>query len=184
MAPKSQIFIITSGFILIVLLFAAFIIIPLFNTIKDESQEVVSQRNNAFMSKSQSEQAKNFEKNYEVYRPNLEKIETLFVDSQNPVDFIEFLEKSASVLGGQVQISTPSFYQEGISKVGTFNLSFVGDFSNAVKFLRQLEFGPFLISMKSLNMENHNDLSQKQDNTNKTTKKIQQTTVSIKVLAK
>jgi hypothetical protein len=158
-----------------------FFIFPLFKEINENSADLASQKEKLFILERQYSQAENFQENYESYKSNLEKIDASFVDPQNLVNFIEFLEKKSSETGMQLQMSAPSFPQKEASKFAIFNLSFVGDFPQVLKFIRSLELGPFLVESRILTAENYKDPNQKTETEN--TPKIR-ANLSIKVLIK
>ena len=102
-------------------------------------------------------EVENFRQKYEDYKVNLEKTDNLFVDSQNPVEFIKFLENTASDSQVKLEISSPSFSKDGGSSLIIFRLSSYGDFSENLSFIRKLETGPYLIRIKNLDIGRYKD---------------------------
>ncbi len=155
MEIKKQIYIIVSAFFLLAIFLVLFLVYPLSKEITQSSGELVSQINSRLALKSQYDQALNFKQKYESYQQNLNKADDLFIDPQNPVDFIEFLEKTASDSGIKLQISAPSFSKEETLPYESFQLSSSGSFPNTAKFISQLETGRYLIQIKNLNIQNN-----------------------------
>jgi hypothetical protein len=95
MENNNKIYTISLFFVLISLFLVVFCIFPLLNEIKNSSKVLISLKDNVLTLTSQTVETDNFKRNYNAYMPNLEKIDQLFVDSNNPVDFIKFLEDTA-----------------------------------------------------------------------------------------
>jgi hypothetical protein len=175
MEIKKQIYIIVSVFALASLFLVLFFIYPIMSEISGKSAELVSYRDKGLSLDGQFNEAANFKQKYEDYKSNLEKADNLCIDSQNPVYFIEFLEKTASELGLQLQISTPTQSMEGNMTFQNIQLSSTGGFSQTIKFANELEAGPFLINIQRINMT-----SQKNDDEQKLVK----SDILIKVFSK
>lgn len=178
MGIKKEIYIIISAFFLLAVFLVLFSVYPLSKEIAQSSRELVSQINSRLLLKSQYDEAGNFKQKYESYQQNLAKIDSLFIDPQNPVDFIEFLEKTASDLGIKLQISSPAYSKEGNSAYESFQLSSSGSFSNTLKFASQLEAGQYLIKIQNLNIGSNKNMQDK-----KQTGQVG-ADISIKVLSK
>lgn len=157
MAVSKEIYIIISAYLLVALFLLIFFIFLPFKEIQRKSQELILQKNNALLLESEFQKIENFRERYEEYRSNLEKVDNLFVDSQNLVKFIEYLEKSASDLQIKLEISTPSFKSEEPFPSANLQLFALGDFSKILSFSKELEIGPYLIRIKNLNIENYKD---------------------------
>src|SRR3989338_3177383 len=74
-------------------LFAAF---PLFQNIQNNSAELISGEETIALLEAESKNIKIIKNRYEDYRPDIEKIDSLFINPEVPVDFIRFLEKVAT----------------------------------------------------------------------------------------
>jgi len=157
METKKKIYIIASAFFLIAMFLILFFIYPLFKEISKKSRELVTQRNNLLFLEGQFNEVEKFKKNYETYRPNLDKIDNLFVDSQNPVNFIEYLEETASASGIELKISAPTILKEKTSLYDKFQFSSTGGFSGTLKFIKNLETGPYLVQIQNISIGNIKD---------------------------
>lgn len=152
---KKEIYITASVFFLVSLFLVLFFLYPTFNDITKESQNLVSQENSVILLEKEFDETGNFQKNYMEYQPNLQKIENLFIDSQNPVAFIKFLEKTASDFGLVLEISSPFFTKEGDVSFANFQISVTGGFSGILKFTKALEYGPYLVRIQNLDINNN-----------------------------
>ncbi|MEK7540954.1 MAG: hypothetical protein AAB529_01820 [Patescibacteria group bacterium] len=141
-------------FVLIVVALIAFFIRPLLAEIKMSSKEAFLEKNNIATLGIQANEIENFEKNYSLYKPDLEKMEQLFIDSKNPVDFIKFLEKTASDLEITSKISLLPPPKKGNQNFISFQFFSSGDFSKMLEFSEKLETGPYLIEIKNLTIKN------------------------------
>lgn len=153
MASKKKINISLVIFTLIVAALIVFFIRPLLIKIKTNSEELLSEKNNAAALEIQAKEIENFGKNYPLYKPNLEKIEQLFIDPKNPVDFIKFLEKTASDSQITSKISLLPPPKKGDQNFVAFQFFSSGDFSKMLEFSEKLETGPYLIEIKNLTIK-------------------------------
>lgn len=150
---NNKIYIILSVFALISLFLIVFLIWPLFNEIKKNSQDLISARNSMVTLSAQTSETDKFKKNYDGYKLNFERIDQLFIDPNNPVNFIEFLERTANNSGITSQISLPLSSKESKDFI-IFQLSSKGSFEGVLNFLEKIESGPYLIEVGSLNIKN------------------------------
>ncbi len=86
----------------------------------------------------------------------MEKIEQSFVDLQNPVDFIKFVEESADDSNIEFDISLMSSTKkeslDGKTPV-IFQIFTKGEFSDILTFSQKLENGAYIVSIKSLSIK-------------------------------
>ncbi len=149
---KNNTFKVSVIFGLLVLSLVLFLIWPLLSSISDSSQDLFSEKNDTAVLKIQSDEIENFKKVYEVYKPDLEKIGQLFIDPKNPVDFIKFLETSASDSNIKLQVSLAGGSKDQ-SVVG-FQLFASENFTKILDFSRKLENGPYLVEIQSIAIKN------------------------------
>lgn len=157
MKNNNRIYTILSIFILVSLFFVIFFIWPLFNGIKKNSSDLISAKKSMVALISQISETQNFSNNYADYKTNLDKIDQMFVDPANPVDFIRFLENTA--LKNQItsQISLPSSSKSSKNIAQNFiifQFSSKGSFSEMLAFVKQIESGPYLIEIENLTIQN------------------------------
>lgn len=167
MKIKNKIYIIIVFFGLIVLSLIVFFIFPSFKKIKKNSDDLFSKKQSISVLKNQVAQVENFKKIYNEYRPSLEKTDQLFIDLENPVNFIKFLEKTASDSGIESEISlSPYSLKEEESSI-TFQFFSTDDFLKILKFTKAIESGPYLVEIKNLIIKNSETESASKNNLSK-----------------
>jgi hypothetical protein len=180
MPIKKQIYIIILiSFVLSVILISVFVY-PIIKEIKKDSQKIISYKNNIFLLETEFNEAKKFQTKYEKYKPNLDRLDQMLVDSKNPVDFIKYLEKISSDTETEIEISTPAFVPS--TKSFTFaglQIDCSGAFSNVLKFVNTLETGNYLAQVQNLSMTSYS-----QDVSDKKTITGVKATFLIKIFAK
>jgi len=153
--PKKKIYTSLTVFGAVYLLLILFIIFPLFQGIKQNSEELVSGRKGLISFVNEIENLETSEKFYKSNQANLEKIEELLINREVPIEFITFLERNAAnsqleskvsllASGGKDTDSWPSL---------SFQLSLTGSFPDFLKFLERLENGPYLTEILNLNIQ-------------------------------
>lgn len=158
MNSNNKIYIISSVFALAALLLFVFYIWPISKEIEQNSQDLISAKNDITTLGAQINETENFKKNYATYKPNLDKIDGLFIDPKNPVDFIKFLEDTASASQITSQISLPPS-SENSPQFVIFQLSSRGSFSGVLNFSKKIEAGPYLIEIENLTIQNSQGLT-------------------------
>jgi len=141
------------GLSIIMAVFIALVIFPLFSGIQKESQNFISQKGELAKLEKKIQNLKNFQIFGKEYLVNLEKIEKLFIPSSEPLEFIEFLEKEGE--NSNLDIEILPFALEKKDKPWpsmNFRLSLIGAFSDFLKFLERLESAPYLIDVLNLNV--------------------------------
>lgn len=149
---KKKIILFLIIFGIVILIFSVYF---LFNQIKEESQNLILQKNRLAELEIRSESFKKIQETRNIYQLNLEKINKLFINLAEPINFIEFLEKEAEAV--QLSIEITPFSQreakEGSWPFMNFQLVFEGSFSNFLKFLERIESNSrFLIEVQNLNI--------------------------------
>lgn len=141
-------------FALFSIFFFSFLIYPLFKDIKKISQELISKKEKIVFLEGKIKNILEFRENYKERKENLEKIERLFVKAEVPIEFINFLEKTAQ--DSQISIKI-SFTQIPISSKDPwssifFQITSIGSFPNFLKFFEKIESGQYLIEVQNLNI--------------------------------
>ena len=93
-------------FAILSILLIVFLIHPLFKEIKKNSEAFLSERENIISLAKEIENRKKTENLYKAYRPDLERMEKIFVDAEVPIELISFLEENASSSQIQLKISS------------------------------------------------------------------------------
>lgn len=161
MINNNKIYTISLVFTIAILFLVMFFVLPLLREIEKNSKDLISAKNNVAVLAEQTNETENFKKNYETYAPNLEKIDQLFVDPNNPVDFIKFLEDTASTSQITSQISlqpSPQDSQQSLKGASQnfiiFRFASKGGFSEVLNFLKKIEAGPYLVEIENLTIQN------------------------------
>lgn len=146
-------------FIFLSIILIIFGVFPLFKEIRKSSQEIVSQKQQLFALAAKIENLEKFKIIYQNLKPSLEKINALFVDSEVPVEFIRFLEKTSQESQILIEISpampikTDKDYWPSIA----FQIISTGSFPNFLRFFEKLETSPYLIEIQNLNIAEVNE---------------------------
>ena len=150
MEIKKKIYTLSAIFSLTALAVIGFLVYPLLAGIKKDSEDMASQKVQAAVLSQENKDVEIFKKNYDAYKPNLDKFDQLFVDSKDPVDFIKFLEQQASEAGVTSDISL-------LSPSTGNNLSFIelqfsatGNYFNVLNFSNKIENGPYMLEVEKL----------------------------------
>jgi len=141
------------------LLLAVFLTRPLFLGVKQESANLISTRGVLIDFENKSKNLKSFQATYGDYQENLEKIDKLFIDQEEPVAFIEFLEKEANNFHLAIDITSLN------AKVNesdpwpsiSFYLLLNGSFTNFLRFLEKVESSPYLITLSNFDLKKPTD---------------------------
>jgi len=150
MKHQSKIYLIASVFIIGPLTFAGLVIVPIFMDIKSYSDEIRTSRSQVFFATQQTSALEDFQSRYSFYEPTFKKADRLFVDVENPIDFVEFVEKTATDLNLDISMSlTPRAKESPAS----FQMSVKGEFFAIVRFSEQLENGPYLVTIQNVIMK-------------------------------
>lgn len=150
---KTIVFSIIFGIATLALIFV--VINPLFKGIKKSSEEFITARKELVLSKEQAEKFEEFKEVYKELKPNLEKIDKLFINPEIPIDLIKFWEKQAKDSELSIKIS-PVFIdmpENDPWKSMGFRLTLIGSFPDFLKFLEKTETSPYLIEIQNLNAE-------------------------------
>jgi hypothetical protein len=125
----------------------------LFGSIQQDSNNLVATKNSIVALDAQSVETQKFKEKYQDYKPNLEKISSMFVDMDNPVDFIKFLENSAADSDMTSQISLPSAPQLAGQNFAILQFSGTGYFSDVFSFIKTIESGSYLLEVENLSIQ-------------------------------
>lgn len=157
MKTRNKIYTISGVFLALVICLAVFLVWPVFISIKNSSQELSMQKSGAISLKDKTDSLLDFQKNYESYKPNLDKIDQLFIDSKNPVGLIKFLEKISLEAGVQSEISLPpnaKLQSEGEDLTYiNFQIKISGSFAKILEFAKKLENSPYLIEIRDASIK-------------------------------
>lgn len=140
--------------LLLAILLVVFLIYPLYKDIRNNSQELISQKQNLIYLEDKLESIEEFRKNHREIKQNLEKTKTLFVNSEAPVGFIGFLERTSQACQASIGISPSSITRNAKDPWPhiAFQINSISSFPNFLKFLDKLESSPYLIEIQGLSI--------------------------------
>lgn len=131
------------------------VIFPLFQDIKTKSEGLILQKERLAEFERKIKNIKEFQAFYREHQVDLEKINALFLNSEMPVDFIEFLEGEAENSRLKIKISSSGISHGAAADFWpslNFQVTLSGPSSNFLNFLEKLESGPYLIEVVNLNL--------------------------------
>lgn len=149
MTIKKKTIYLSLTFLLSITLFSFYLIYPLTRKIDASIKGIISYKKQLFSLESQSGNTKQMRIEYQKIEKDIDRINQLFVTSDEPVEFIKFLEKLASESLAKINIIPTNQKEE---KTICFQVSLQGQASGLFKFLEKLENSPYLIDIASLNM--------------------------------
>lgn len=145
MKPPSKIIL---AFFVLSALIALFLFLAYFSLqqIQSQAENLVFQKTQLAEIQSKDASLARFQEKRQVYQESLIKIDRLFINQAEPLDFIEFLEEESASSKLAIEI-TPSLPP-------SFVLNLQGNPSDFLKFLEKLEKAPYLIEILNLNLLN------------------------------
>lgn len=162
MTIKNKINITFGIFFLASVLLVVFAIYPLFKGILRNADDLVATKGNIASLSAEINNFDSLNKQYQSYKPNLDKINNLFINANVPIDFIRFLENLAASSSLSATIS-PGQSVGGSGqqqwKAVNFSVSAQGSYVNFSRFLERLENAPYLIGIQNLSINSQNDKS-------------------------
>lgn len=165
-----------------------FLVSPFLEEIKRGSAEIILQKQNVDSLSEKEENLNDFKNKYREIGPNLEKIDSLFVDVKTPISFINFLDKTSEDCGVKLNISSSIASRSAGESLFflNFQVNSTGLFSDTMRFIEKIENSQYLIEIKNINIRK---LTQsKAEGGQKTNKNIDSNAVeanfSLDVLAK
>jgi len=160
MNHKKQIILISFAFTIAFLLVFIFIIYPFLKDIKKASDELILQKEKLTLKRANLEEIEKsqFKKHYEDLESNFNKMQQFFISADAPVDFIEFLEKTANETGLIIDINITSLNasKDDFWNFLGFRLTVKGPFFNFSKFLQKIETSHYLVQIQNINIRKVN----------------------------
>jgi len=165
MKIQSAIYIYVVGFALAVLILIVLFIYPTLRDVKATSRNLFNQKEQLMALEQESIEFERFKRQYSAYESNFKTIDRLFIDQQNPVDFIKFLETMAFDSDVFLKIDFLPSFEAKTSTGALFRLSAKGDFTNVVQFLQKIDFGPYFVDIKEVIIQRliHSEQSTKRE---------------------
>lgn len=135
-------------------LMIAFLVYPFFVDIQRSSAEILSDKKEILLTEIQRQSLRDFERSYPEYKFSLEKIDRFFIDSENPVAFMQFIEGTAidSQVSAEVRL-IPAASSNPSQPIVTMEIIVRGEFSSVITFVERFENGPYLVNIKNVAMK-------------------------------
>lgn len=143
-------------FLLITMVLVVFLAYPTFLDIQRNSEEILLSKGAVVTLDEQNKAINDFKANYKSYESRLGKINQSFINADNPIDFIKFLEKTALDSGNlSLDINVVSSPKQTVYNLpaAAFQINTNGDFTNIMQFIEKIEHGPYLIKTQTLAMK-------------------------------
>lgn len=139
-------------FLALIIFIIVFVVSPLIGEIKKGSQGLISEKNKLSVLGEQINSLERFKILYKNLEEILEKIDNLFINKEVPLEFIGFLERTASKSSVDVEISPFSGGQADKNPWPylIFQITTDGSFPQILSFLEKMENSPYLIEIQNL----------------------------------
>ncbi len=139
-------------FFLLNIFLILFLIYPFYRDIKVTSEELIYQKEKLLLLEDKFKNIEEFKDNRPKMKTNLEKIETLFVDAKEPVEFINFLEETSRDSDISMKISSAQSKEKNKDPWTSlfFPIVLTGPFPKFLKLLEKLESSKYLIEAQNL----------------------------------
>lgn len=123
----------------------------IFKGFNNDSRRLIGLKKELSTFQNKRENLESAQKAYLSWQISLEKIDSMFIDADAPIDFIKFMEKTSRDCGLSSDISSNSSIAESDSwSYLSFQISLTGRFENVLKFLEKVETAPYFITEDSL----------------------------------
>lgn len=148
--PQNKTYIIAVGCLAILIALLAFLTYGIYSAIVSGAKQIASDKKEVVAMELQNNIIGDFKARHQEYQPNLQRVAELFVDGENPISFITFLEDISANANTQVQISIMTGVKSENQNTRppiVFQINVEGDYENIVKFTEKLENGPYLVKV-------------------------------------
>lgn len=155
MSINKKIYIAIIIFLIIDAVIALFVLYPLFQNIKETSNNFIKRREEIAKLEFRMRKLKELKKDHAKIEPDFKKIKSLFVDSKKPIRFITFTERIADESGVKINIAPGSGSESNNKKWSPvfFKIEASGSFSSFLNFIEKIEYSPWLLSINSLEIK-------------------------------
>lgn len=128
----------------------------LFGILKRTSAEITTAKKEVAAMQAQEQVVDDFMARYGQYEENIQKVSRLFIDSQDPVNFITFLEDISTDAGVVSSVAIAPAVAPAAGSVSNikFQISVFGEFSDILEFSEKLEAGPYLANIVNFALKN------------------------------
>lgn len=109
--------------------------------------------------KTQEQHIREFRETRSSFSATLQSLDNLFIDANNPIAFLEFLEAAASRQGLSIDVipNSPLRLPQDLWASMTFTVHSKGPYQSAVRFLETLDNAPYLLEMREVHIAVHKE---------------------------
>ncbi len=157
MSDKKKIIILILIICLIAIAIIWLLISPVFNNIVANSGDFLKQKTELEVIKSEIANFKDFDKSYNTYFSQINKMEQLIFDQvliegELSLDLIEFLKNEAQKKDITIKITPAAVEDSSIEmfKISTFRLNISGDVSDCFNFISRIEHSRWLSEIDNI----------------------------------
>ena len=131
------------------------LVFPIINDIKHGAADILIKKDEVAHADVQALQLADFTAKYADYQQNLSALHNIFVDSANPIDFIQFLEAKATESSLDIDIKLASTKEKSATGMpaAIFQVFLGGNFNNILSFVEKIERGQYLLSIQKLSIQ-------------------------------
>lgn len=155
MNPSKKIYISLIIFGLLSIGLIVLVVVPIWRSINKDAESFISYKNQLSGTENQIKSLEKFEELYQTYQANLDKIDTLFVDAEVPINFLAFLERTGQNCQISIKVSSATLKKgsDGSWSILDFQISSYGALPNFLIFLEKLENSDYLIEIDNLSIK-------------------------------
>jgi hypothetical protein len=156
MNSKKKIYISIAIFAAMTVLLIIFVVIPLLKSIQENSADIVYQKDSLASKKKEIETFRETEDLYQKSQENIEKIDKIFIEPDDPRDLKKFLEEKAEKYNLQnkiLSIKKTSVEKSELWPSLSLQISNTGSFVSFLKFVKNLESGPYLTEILNISIK-------------------------------
>ncbi len=114
------------------------------------NQQILSKRTELETKYQQGMSLKKTNLELEQSKERLEKINNIIISTDNTLDFISDIEKTAAAHNIEHQIKLPDFEKPKVPSPITMQLTLHGSYLNTLRFIENLQHKPYYINIHSL----------------------------------
>jgi hypothetical protein len=128
-------------------------IYPFLSKIIADSNEILQQKQERLTIGADISNLENLKVFYRDHSADFDKIDKLFIDKDVPVEFINFLEKTASDSSISIKISSAASVTKNDPWPSlSFEITLVGPFPKVMRFIEKLESSPYLTDIQNFSV--------------------------------
>jgi hypothetical protein len=167
-------------FLIIVIIFISFFILPTFDQIKKISQNISSLELDLENLEKRAENIKNFKRKFPTIKDNLSLFENSFVNREFPIEFVNFLENTAKSYQISLEISLLKSEKNYLS----FQIIVIGPPKEIFRFVEKVENCSYLVQIEKININKLSETETKAKEMEKISGPILKSIFSIQVQTK